>query len=132
MPIPAATIATYAPWGNAQLAFSVSAAGAMTTDPATGDPMPGTTTLDYLAHVTIGQPDWQKAEGADQSLYTCRGRLLTPLAFDPRITNGSQGPALVNGMQGRFELTFDLSMGAAEAPAIGQSFNGTFRVTGRG
>jgi hypothetical protein len=132
MPIPAATIATFAPWGNAQLAFTVSGDGALTTDPATGDPMPSVSTLEYLAHVTIGQPDWQKAEGVDQSLYTCRGRLLDPQVFDPRITNGSQGPALVNGLRGRFELTFDLAMGRAEAPSIGQSFKGTFRVTGPG
>lgn len=132
MPIPAATIATFAPWGNAQLAFQVTGGAPITEDPETGDPIASTTTLEYLAHVTISQPDWQKSEGADQSLYRCRGRLLAPRAFDPRVTNGSKATATVNGLQGRFELTFDLAASRAEAPEIGQAFDGTFRIVGRG
>ena len=131
MAIDSATIATFAPWGNAQLAFVVSGEG-LSTDPVTGDPVATITTLEYLAHVQIGRPDWQKAEGAGQTTYSCKGRLLAPQAFDNRITNGSQAVATVNGNVGRFELVFDLAMGQFEAPAIGQSFGGTFRVVGRG
>lgn len=131
MPIPAATIAAFHPWGNAQLTFKVSG-GLAGTDAATGDPVTLDQTVEYLASITLSQPDWQKGDGADQTLYGCDGRLLDPQAFDERITNGSQAQAVINGYQGRLELTFDLSMERHAAPIIGQSFKGKFRVTGRG
>jgi hypothetical protein len=131
MAISPAIVAIYAPWGNAQLAFTVSGRG-LTTNRETGDPMPTPEVVEYLAHISLGQPNWEKAKGADQTLYSVRGRLLRPLALDQRVTNGSLARATINGYQGQLEMTYDLSMGQAEGPEVGQSFSGTFRVTGRG
>lgn len=126
MPLP---VATYAPWGNAQLAFTVSGA-TVTTDAATGNPIASTETLEYLATVTLSGPDWQKEPGVDTTLYRCTGRLLYPATLDARITNGSKATAVINGYTGRFELLFDLNPKAVAQPTIRQSITGTFRVLG--
>jgi hypothetical protein len=52
--------------------------------------------------------------------------------LDPRITNGSQAVATINGLVGRFELVFDLNMDQAAQIDIRQMVQGTFRVTGGG
>jgi hypothetical protein len=66
----------------------------------------------------------------DNSTYACTGRLLSPARLDPRITNGSQAEATINGYHGRFELVFDLAMDNAVYRDIRQSLQGTFRVIG--
>ena len=124
-------IAAYAPWGNAELAFEVATSQA-TLDAATGNYIFGKTTLQYLAALTIQRPDWKSASGTDQTLYSVSGRLLSPSTLDPRITNGSQAVARINGLIGRFELIFDLNMDQAARIDLRQIIQGTFRVTGGG
>jgi hypothetical protein len=124
-------IAAYAPWGNAELAFEVATSQA-TLDAATGNYIFSQTTLNYLAALSIQPPNWRSASGADQTLYTVTGRLLSPSTLDPRISNGSQAVARINGLVGRFELVFDLNMDQAARIDLRQMIQGTFRVTGGG
>lgn len=124
-------IAAYAPWGNAELAFEVATSQA-TMDPTTGNYIFGKTTLEYLATLTLQRPDWKSSPGSDQTLYQVNGRLLSPNTLDPRITNGSQAVARINGLTGRLELIIDLSMPQAARMDIRQFIQGTFRVTGGG
>lgn len=129
MAIPSATVSAYAPWGNAQLSFRVPT-GTTTTDPATGNAIQSTETVEYLATLTLETPNWTGKPGADETVYPCRGRLLSPSTLDNRIVNGSQAEATINGARGRFELTFDLTMVAANRVDLRQLIQGTFRVTG--
>lgn len=129
MAISATTIASYAPWGNAQLAFEVGT-GFATTDPATGNATQATETVEYLAALTLQAPNWKPEAGVDNTTYSCRGRLLSPATLDSRITNGAQADAVINGYRGRFELVFDLGMDAAHYRDLRQSIEGTFRVIG--
>jgi len=129
MAISATTIASYAPWGNAQLAFEVGT-GFATTDPTTGNAIQSTEVVEYLAALTLQAPAWKGEGGVDNTTYSCRGRLLTPATLDPRITNGSQAEAVINGYRGRFELVFDLGMDAAHYRDLRQTIEGTFRVIG--
>lgn len=131
MPIAASTIAAYAPWGNAELAFKVGT-GSAATDPETGNAVQTAQTLEYLAALTIEGPAWDSKAGVDNTTYRCTGRLLSPAVLDPRITNGNQAQARINGLLGRFELVFDLAMDAAHRRDLRQSIQGTFRVTGGG
>lgn len=129
MAIAASTIAAYAPWGNAVLAFEL-ATGATSVDPETGNTKQATETLEYLASLNLEAPQWSGKPGADETTYPCRGRLLSPNILDSRITNGCQAAATVNGTRGRFELTFDLAQDAYHRPTLGQTLQGTFRVIG--
>ncbi len=129
MAISATTIASYAPWGNAQLAFEVGT-GSATTDPATGNATQSTEIVEYLAALTLQAPSWKAEAGMDNTIYSCRGRLLSPAILDPRITNGSQAEAVINGYRGRFELVFDLAMDSYHRQDLRQSIEGTFRVVG--
>ena len=88
--------------------------------------------MEYLATLTIQRPDWRSAPGSEQTLYSVSGRLLSPSTLDPRITNGSQAVARINGLLGRFELVFDLNMDQAARIDLRQIVQGTFRVTGGG
>jgi hypothetical protein len=129
MAIPAATIANYAPWGNAQLAFEVGGS-TLSVDSATGNTVQTSETVEYLAAINLQAPSWDGQPGADNSSYSCSGRLLSPARLDPRITNGSQANAVINGYYGRFELVFELDMDRAAYQDIRQSIQGTFRVIG--
>lgn len=129
MAISATTIAAYAPWGNAQLAFEVGT-GFATTDPATGNAIQSTEIVEYLAALTLQAPAWTAESGIDNTTYSCRGRLLSPAILDPRITNGTQAEAVINGYHGRFELVFDLAMDSYHRADLRQSIEGTFRVIG--
>jgi hypothetical protein len=129
MPISPATIARYAPWGNAELAFAVGGS-ATSVDPATGNVVQTPEVVEYLATLTLQAPNWRPEAGADSTTYACKGRLLSPATLDPRITNGSQAEATVNGYRGRFELVFNLSMDAAHRRDLRQEIEGTFRVVG--
>ena len=129
MAIAASTIANYAPWGNAQLAFEVGGT-TLTTDADTGNTVQSIETVEYLAALNLEAPSWEGQPGADNSTYRCTGRLLSPDRLDTRITNGSQAEAIINGYRGRFELVFDLAMDAAAYQDIRQSIQGTFRVIG--
>jgi hypothetical protein len=129
MAISATTLAAYAPWGNAQLAFEVGT-GLATTDPATGNATQSTEIVEYLAALTLQAPSWKAEAGMDNTTYSCRGRLLSPAILDPRITNGSQAEAVINGYRGRFELVFDLAMDSYHRQDLRQSIEGTFRVVG--
>jgi len=129
MAVSPATIANYAPWGNAELAFEVG--GTQTSiDPATGNTMQTPEIVEYLAALNLESPSWDGQSGIDNSSYRCTGRLLSPASLDSRITNGSQADAVINGYQGRFELVFDLAMDRAAYTDIRQSIQGTFRVIG--
>jgi hypothetical protein len=128
-PISAQTIASYAPWGNAELVFEVGT-NVISDDPETGNPIQGVERLEYLAAVTLESPNWQPLPGADNTTYSCRGRLLSPSTFDSRITNGTQAQAKINNAVGRFELTFDLGMDAFHRRDLRQIFLGTFRLVG--
>lgn len=129
MAISATTIANYAPWGNAQLAFEVGSAS-LTTDSDTGNTVQTAETVEYLAALNLEAPSWNEQPGADNSSYRCTGRLLSPDRLDTRITNGSQADAIINGYHGRFELVFDLAMDVAAYRDIRQFIQGTFRVIG--
>ena len=129
MAISASTIASYAPWGNALLAFEV-ATGFTTTDPTTGNTTQSTEIVEYLAAISLQPPRWTGASGSDTTTYACEGRLLSPSVLDPRITNGSQAVATINGYRGRFELIFSLNMDQAAYRDIRQSLSGIFRVVG--
>ena len=132
MAIPAATVAKYAPHGNAQLSFVVNTQ-AYQTDPATGNTittLKNQQTIEYLAAINLQQPNWKGEAGVDNTTYTCEGRLLTPATLDTRITNGCQADAVINGYRGRFELVFNLSMDRNHYSDLRQSIQGTFRVVG--
>jgi hypothetical protein len=129
MAIQASTVAAYAPWGNAQLAFEVST-GFASTDPTTGNATQSTEIVEYLAALSLQAPTWKPEAGVDSTTYSCSGRLLSPSVLDPRITNGSQADCVINGYRGRFELVFDLSMDAAHRRDLRQRIEGTFRVVG--
>lgn len=130
MAISAYTISKFAPWGNAELAFTIPT-GLTTTDPETGNKKQNTTeTLNYLVHMKIDPPQWKADAGADTATYMCTGRLLSPATMDFRLTNGSQAEATINGFKGRFELIMDLSKNDANYTDIRQSIRGTFRVIG--
>jgi hypothetical protein len=142
MAVPAATIAAYVPWGNAQLVFQVGLDTEIedpdtgntilteTVDPSTGNVVPTKVELSYLAALSIQSPSWKAEPGADNTTYQCRGRLLSPPMLDPRITNGSQAIAVINGYRGRFELIVGLNMDMAAYRDIRQEIEGTFRVIG--
>lgn len=129
MVIATATIAEYAPWGNAQLAFEV-VTGTSSTDATTGNTVPTTEIVEYLAAVNLQPPKWQADKGVDVTTYFVRGRLLTPAVLDSRITNGSQASATVNGYRGRFELVVNLSMEQNHRDDLRQEIEGIFRVIG--
>ena len=132
MAIPAATVAQYAPHGNAQLSFVVNQQ-AYQTDPTTGNTITtlrNQQTIEYLAAINLQQPNWKGEAGVDNTTYTCEGRLLTPATLDTRITNGCQADAVINGYRGRFELVFNLSMDRNHYSDLRQSIQGTFRVVG--
>lgn len=130
MPIAAAIIADYAPWGNAELAFEVPANRLGTEDPTTGNFSQDLVTVEYLAALKLQVPSWSAQSGVDSTVYSCSGRLLHPTKLDPRITNGSQAFATINGYRGRFELVFDLEMDAYHRETLRQPIEGTFRVVG--
>ena len=132
MSIPAATVAQYAPHGNAQLAFTVNTP-AYTTDPTTGNTitsLKNQQVVEYLAAINLQQPNWKGEAGVDNTAYVCEGRLLTPATLDPRITNGCQADAVINGYRGRFELIFNLAMDRNHYSDLRQTIQGTFRVIG--
>jgi hypothetical protein len=132
MSISATTIAQYAPHGNAQLTFTLNTK-TYTTDPSTGNlitELSQTETVDYLATLNLQRPNWKGESGVDNTTYACQGRLLTPAKLDPRITNGNQATAIINGYKGRFELVFDLTMDRNHYSALRQLIQGTFRVIG--
>lgn len=129
MAIPAATVAAYAPWGNSQLRFELGT-GLFSSDPATGNAVQATEVVEYLATLSIQPPSWTGQSGVDATTYSCRGRLLSPATLDPRITNGTQADAVINGYRGRLELVFDLAMDAYHRRDLRQSIEGVFRVVG--
>ncbi len=132
MTIPAATVAKYAPHGNAQLSFQL-ANEVYSTDPATGNTITTTSnseSVEYLAAIKLQSPDWKGEPGADNTTYSCEGRLLTPAKLDTRITNGSQADAVINGYRGRFEFVWDLSMPKNDYSDLRQQIRGVFRVIG--
>lgn len=129
MAIDPTTIAAYAPHGNAQLAFEVPT-GRYTTDPSTGNAIQSSVTVEYLAALKLQSPNWKPESGVDNTAYSCQGRLLSPAVLDPRITNGSQANATINGYRGRFELVFDLAMDPPAYRDLRQTIQGTFRVIG--
>lgn len=129
MSVEATTIANFAPWGNAQLTFTVGT-GLTTTDAVTGNKKQSSLELDYLAHIKLSRPDYKSERGIDTTTYSCEGRLLSPIKLDSRITNGSLAVAVINGYQGRFELKYDLSMVQELYSEIRQTIQGTFYVTG--
>ena len=132
MSVSTATIAQYAPHGNAQLTFTVNKE-VYITDPTTGNTITAiknTESIDYLAAVNLQQPQWKGEAGVDNTAYICEGRLLTPATLDTRITNGSQADAVINGYRGRFELIFNLAMDRNHYSDLRQTIQGTFRVIG--
>jgi hypothetical protein len=129
MAISATTIANYAPWGNAQLAFEVGT-GLAVVDPATGNAVQTTEIIEYLAALKLQSPNWKPESGVDNTAYSCQGRLLSPTTLDSRITNGAQANAVINGYRGRFELVFDLAMDNFAYSDLRQTIDGTFRVIG--
>jgi hypothetical protein len=131
MPQTSQTIAAYSPWSNATLTFQVPGT-TLNVNTDTGNYNYNEETVEYIAYLAIQPPNWKSATGTDQTTYNVSGRLLSPSTLDARITNGSQALATLNGVEGRFELVFDLSMHAASRPDLKQPISGIFRVTGGG
>lgn len=121
--------ATFAPWGNAALAFELPTEDS-TTDATTGNYLPVTEIVYYLAALNLEAPNWEGKPGVDTTVYNCRGRLLFPNTLDARITNGSQAAASINGVRGRFELVFDLAPDTYHHATLRQPIQGTFRMQG--
>ena len=124
-------VANYAPHGNAILRFSL--AKAYTIDPVTDNVVSSIKNreeLQYLAAINLQRANWQGKEGVDNTAYLCSGRLLHPVEFDERITNGSQAVATINGYDGRFELVWDLTADKAHRQDTRTLVEGTFRVIG--
>ena len=129
--ISATDIANYAPHGNAVLRFSLPKAWSI--DPVTENvvsEIKNREELQYLAAINLQRPNWQGKEGVDNTAYICSGRLLTPVEFDERITNGSQAQATINGYEGRFELIWDLTADKEHRQDTRTKVEGTFRVIG--
>jgi hypothetical protein len=116
-------------WGNATLTFLVSG---LTTvdDPETGNPVPRQDRLIYQAALQLRSPNHTSQPGADMTAYSVTGQLLNPAQFDSRIGNGAQADAVINGHQGRLELTLDLTAPAALQQHLRQRVQGTFRLLG--
>ena len=132
MSITAEQIAQYAPHGNAVLAFDLNMP-AYSVDPESGNTVVSQKNqerVEYLAALNLQRPQWKGEPGVDNTTYLASGRLLTPVKFDERITNGTQADATINGYQGRFELIWDLTMDKGHYTDIRQSVEGTFRVIG--
>ena len=132
MSITAEQIAQYAPHGNAVLAFDLNMP-AYSIDPESGNTVVSQKNqerVEYLAALNLQRPQWKGEPGVDNTTYLASGRLLTPVKFDERITNGTQADATINGYQGRFELIWDLTMDKGHYTDIRQSVEGTFRVIG--
>ena len=132
MPVITATdIANYAPHGNAVLRFQLPKVWQV--DPKTGNrysDLKAREILEYLATINLQRPNWKGQEGVDNTTYSCSGRLLHPVKFDSRITNGTQAEATINGYEGRFELIWDLTMDQSHRQDLRTLVEGTFRVIG--
>lgn len=128
--IPPSVIAGFDPWGNALLTFSVGVVGATSVDPETGNVVPNTEELQYLAAVKLEGPSGASQIGAENQEYRVTGRLLHPAVFDSRISHGSQAVAAIEGVEGRFELNYDLSTDRGARQDVRQNIQGTFRVVG--
>jgi len=129
MAIDEAIIKKFCPWGNAQLTFAIGA-GILSEDSETGNYYQSTVEREYLAYLNIQPPSWDPKFGVDHTTYQCKGRLLNPCQLDDRITNGSQANAIVNGVYGRFELTFPLAIINNFYKDIRQEISGIFRKIG--
>lgn len=114
---------------NATLAFEVAGA-TLTVEEETGNEVPVTEVINYLAALRLNRSRWEKQVGVDESTFPCTGRLLSPATLDPRIVGGSKAAAVINGRRGRFELQEDLGAPLGAMPLLRQQINGTFRVTG--
>jgi hypothetical protein len=132
MPISPEIVAAYAPHGNMELTFTVGSSAPPTLDPETGNYNVDTDELDYLAAGNLESPRWTPGFGADATLFLVKGRLLSPAAFDERITTGMLAEATVNGVKGRLELTYDLDTFSDRVTNtdLRQRFTGIFRVVG--
>ena len=132
MAIDSEIVAAYAPHGNMELTFTVGSDDPPIVDPNTGNYIVDTEELDYLAAANLESPRWTPGFGADPTLFTVKGRLLSPAAFDSRITTGIQAEATVNGVKGRLELTYDLDTFSDRVTNtdLRQRFTGIFRVVG--
>lgn len=122
-------IDAYAPWSNAVLRFSL---GTATTeiDPATLNVVEAQEIVTYVAALQPAPPRSDNSAGARDNRYEVKGRLLSPTFFDSRITNGTQADCTLNGVEGRFEVSFDLAMDAFHRASIRQDIRGAFTVIG--
>jgi hypothetical protein len=132
MPISPEVVAIYAPHGNMQLTFTVTSNLPPTQNANTGNYELDTEELYYLAAAKLESPRWTPGFGVDPTLYMVKGRLLNPAFFDERVTTGIQAEAVVNGVAGRLELTFDLDNFSDPVANndLRQRFTGQFRVVG--
>lgn len=128
--VPPHIIAGFDPWGNALLTFSVGMPGATEVDEATGNVVPISETLQYLAVINLEGPSGERTTGASSQEYQATGRLLYPAVFDSRISDGSTAVAEIEGVKGRFELHYDLTMDRYARADIRQPVRGVFRVAG--
>jgi len=125
-------VAIYAPHGNMQFTFTVGSGAPPELNEDTGNYEVLTEDLYYLAAAKLESPRWTPGFGVDPTLYLVKGRLLNPAFFDERVTTGLHGDAIVNGVQGRLELTFDLDNFSDPVTNndLRQRFTGIFRVVG--
>jgi hypothetical protein len=114
---------------NAELTFAVNGQ-VLDLDPVTGNPVPRQEEITYLAALRLQAPRQESQPGADMTTYNCSGRLLVPATLDSRISGGSHAKALINGVHGRLELSFNLDADRQMAAFIRQPIAGKFRVIG--
>lgn len=122
-------IDAYAPWSNAVLRFSLGT-DVTAIDPDTLNVVETEEIITYVAALQPAPPRSNGSAGANDNRYEVKGRLLSPTFFDVRITNGAQAACTLNGMEGRFEVSFDLAMDSFHRASIRQEIRGTFTVIG--
>jgi hypothetical protein len=124
-------MSTFAPFDVATLSFDVAAS--WTVDPKTGNTIPVETTKSYTAAVKLSPASTTPEAGADQTVYSVTGKLLSPTYFGNEVRNGALCRMTVNGIEGRLELS-DIGIGTPSTYRrwLKQDIQGTFRVVGLG
>lgn len=121
----------YAPWDNASLAFKVYSSFAL--DSKTGNQIPVNTTETYVVNLELQPSSQDFKPGIDENNVPCKGKLLSPTTFGPKVKVGMVGTCTVNGITGTIRLT-DIGSGELlfSRNTLHQGFRGLFEQTGKG
>jgi hypothetical protein len=121
----------YAPFDNAALVFKVYSTYAI--DPNTGNKVPVDTAETYTAHIQLQTSSQDYKAGIDEAKFSCKGRLLSPTTFSPKVKVGAVASCTVNGVSGTLRLT-DLGSNSLTFArnTLHQEFSGVFEQVGKG